>query len=650
MSEGRNPALSAPEARTVVREPADSASATMPTDAPAIVHATLRAPGRPLDARTRGFFEPRFGHDLSGVRVHTDDRAAQSAEMLDAKAYTVGRHIVFSRGSFDAAGGRGRRLLAHELAHSIQQRGPGGRIHAHAFGPVLTPARPMIARQPSEEPDIEAIEAQIMFLRQQLSMPVAPMRNVYLAQLQQLEARRQMALRSGARRAPERRRAAAARAQAELNEKAVQLAEKQARRREFWNSLGNYNPYFVENFLLESDDFRNKLAELDTYWDQDTKEFRRDPRVDALEAEVDRNPEALRLYRQVVWDRIHNKPAEKSWFDDVVGFVCQYTNPCHDNMKQFRADIDSGMSRDEALQRGLFRLGAFAIPSRGPRGPIAVGPKAPPVPVVPPVPVTTKRVGFLGRLYAAARITASDVLPGAEIGAGGAKPGPTPTLVAPSKPAAVAPKAEMPTATTVRPVSPAPAAPPTAGSRTTQPAAATTMTPATTTSVAQPSLPPATVAPGQGVVTQAPEVTAGFQQQHVAPLGRLLGKALTSAQISRLGQIWGNVANPGEAAGLTAANSRRLFNNQRGRFWRAVRQDPQAMQLFTDAGLTFGSNPTSAPYYQLPSGERVQVTVDHIVERQTDPSRALDPGNLRLSSRRENTVLLRLIHLLDPFQ
>src|SRR6476646_10723982 len=65
------------------------------TMAPPVVHETLAGTGQPLDPATRGFFEPRFGHDFSKVRVHTDARAAQSAMAVDASAYTVGQHVVF---------------------------------------------------------------------------------------------------------------------------------------------------------------------------------------------------------------------------------------------------------------------------------------------------------------------------------------------------------------------------------------------------------------------------------------------------------------------------------------------------------------------------------------------------------------------------
>jgi len=90
--------------------------------APPLVHDVLRTPGQPLDAATRGFMEPRFGHDFSRVRVHSDARAAESAQVVNALAYTVGRDVVFGAGQYAPGTPAGRDLLAHELTHVIQQK------------------------------------------------------------------------------------------------------------------------------------------------------------------------------------------------------------------------------------------------------------------------------------------------------------------------------------------------------------------------------------------------------------------------------------------------------------------------------------------------------------------------------------------------
>jgi len=91
-------------------------------EVPSIVHEVLRSPGQPIDAETRHFMEPRFGYDFSGVRVHTDSKAAESARSVNALAYTVGQDVVFGVGQYLPATITGRQLIAHELTHTIQQR------------------------------------------------------------------------------------------------------------------------------------------------------------------------------------------------------------------------------------------------------------------------------------------------------------------------------------------------------------------------------------------------------------------------------------------------------------------------------------------------------------------------------------------------
>jgi hypothetical protein len=92
------------------------------SEAPAIIGETLRSGGgRPLDASARAYFEPRFGQDFSRVRVHTDEQAGASARSVNALAYTVGPDIVFGAGRYAPEAPEGRRLLAHELTHVVQQ-------------------------------------------------------------------------------------------------------------------------------------------------------------------------------------------------------------------------------------------------------------------------------------------------------------------------------------------------------------------------------------------------------------------------------------------------------------------------------------------------------------------------------------------------
>lgn len=107
-----------------------STASAQPSEAPPIVNEVLRSPGRPLDAAIRTDMEPRFGHDFSRVRVHTDSRAAQSARSVNAAAYTVGSDIVFSMGHYAPGTSNGKNLMAHELSHVVQnaRSAPGAGI------------------------------------------------------------------------------------------------------------------------------------------------------------------------------------------------------------------------------------------------------------------------------------------------------------------------------------------------------------------------------------------------------------------------------------------------------------------------------------------------------------------------------------------
>lgn len=99
----------------------------------------LRGGGQPLSASSRAFFEPRFGHDLSHVRVHTGAEAGQLARSVQAKAFTVGRDVVFGEGHYQPASPTGQWLMAHELTHVLQQqeglsRSPAGGIQVQHTG------------------------------------------------------------------------------------------------------------------------------------------------------------------------------------------------------------------------------------------------------------------------------------------------------------------------------------------------------------------------------------------------------------------------------------------------------------------------------------------------------------------------------------
>jgi hypothetical protein len=125
-----------------------------PIGAPSIVHEVLRSTGQSLEPETRRFMEARSGHDFGRVRVHRDALANASASAVAARAYTVGHHIVFAAGQFAPGTAEGRKLIAHELAHVIQQRGsPVG------LSPKMTIALPRDALEQEADRFADAVLA-----------------------------------------------------------------------------------------------------------------------------------------------------------------------------------------------------------------------------------------------------------------------------------------------------------------------------------------------------------------------------------------------------------------------------------------------------------------------------------------------------------
>lgn len=103
-----------------------SPEGTAQASAPPLVREALRTTAQPLDAHTRAAMEPRFGHDFSQVRVHTGEQAAAAAKAVQAAAFTVGRDLVFGAGQYSPGTDAGKQRLAHELAHTLQQRMQAG--------------------------------------------------------------------------------------------------------------------------------------------------------------------------------------------------------------------------------------------------------------------------------------------------------------------------------------------------------------------------------------------------------------------------------------------------------------------------------------------------------------------------------------------
>jgi len=121
---------------------ADAQAPAVTSSTEAAIRSVRQGGGKPLDAATRAFMEPRFGHDFSQVRVHTDSRAAAAARAVNARAFTVGHDIVLGAGQYAPETTAGQRLLAHELTHVAQQ--------STAFAPA------MIRRAPTDDHATEA--------------------------------------------------------------------------------------------------------------------------------------------------------------------------------------------------------------------------------------------------------------------------------------------------------------------------------------------------------------------------------------------------------------------------------------------------------------------------------------------------------------
>jgi hypothetical protein len=109
-----------------------------------VVRNVVRLPGQALDIETQSFFEPRFGYDFSDVRIHADGAAGASARSVGALAYTIGSHVVFDAAQYSPRSDWGRRLLAHELAHVIQQ-GRGQHTVQRTPDPRTGPSADVIA-------------------------------------------------------------------------------------------------------------------------------------------------------------------------------------------------------------------------------------------------------------------------------------------------------------------------------------------------------------------------------------------------------------------------------------------------------------------------------------------------------------------------
>jgi predicted chitinase len=125
--------------------------------ATARVDKALDSPGLPLDTATRGEMESRFGHDFANVRVHADATAADAARAVNATAYTLGKDIVFRAGAYEPQTQAGKRLLAHELTHVVQQGDGEGMTTSRFANAAVTLSQPSDRAEQEASRGAEAI-------------------------------------------------------------------------------------------------------------------------------------------------------------------------------------------------------------------------------------------------------------------------------------------------------------------------------------------------------------------------------------------------------------------------------------------------------------------------------------------------------------
>lgn len=567
----------------LARAESHDASAFDGAKAPPIVQEVLRSPGRALESSTRAFFEPRFGHDFSAVRVHADARAASSALQIQARAYTVGSQIAFGPGQYSANREDGRLLIAHELAHVVQQGAASGPASAGQLPLRPNGAAYSVQRAEADPSGSPGAETPV---RQTASPPASAQ-----------SAKPQSGGSNAVKVFPLRNtRLGAAPIQAWRDGEVIRV----------------HQPVYV----LGNDDFRSqtKTLPVDTF----------------TETGVALRPD------EIVHVHLYELP---HWYStNITG------STDGDVETEFEATGEQMLKiADASTTATLLNIGLTVVDAASlflPAGKV-VGAAVRPL-----------RTGL-----AAAVVGTADVAPTAFAGT--------------ASHAAVTFVDEQATQIAGRAASQTVTNAAVQGSEAAASTAVTSIVPkaipAAATGAAdvagRGALATAADTAGSALVKAATPRPAGQTVKPTDPADPGYAPGLTRAQAAAakeaianmnantgtLGRIWDSVINPGEKAQLTLSNSRRLFNNQRRRFWNAVFDNPDAKAMFEKIGATFKKR-GNAPILRLDTGEELQMTIDHITERQADPTRALDSANLRISPRRENTVLLRQIHDLDPFQ
>ena len=133
-----------------------ASNAASSREAPSIVGDALRSPGQPLAPGARALMGARFGHDFGHVRIHTGGLAAASAQAINARAYTVGRNVVFGAGQYAPQTPAGIKLLAHELTHVVQQAPAEPAATSHGASVVM---RDLALEPPEDAPEQRELTA-----------------------------------------------------------------------------------------------------------------------------------------------------------------------------------------------------------------------------------------------------------------------------------------------------------------------------------------------------------------------------------------------------------------------------------------------------------------------------------------------------------
>ena len=685
-----------------------------------LFQSVLSSPGQPLDTATCSFMEPRFGQNFSGVRVHTDRKAAESARALNARAYTVGQDVVFDTGEYAPVTHTGKDLLAHELVHVVQQKSGLQELGADSIAATLqiSQSEQQISADHHRSghrsgmfvshvvvyinTDVIDFHTARGLFRYTLTESEGLNPGEYLssATIQGDNVDFNLEGHSGSFRfgyrietdqpnptdffsnqssvifsisteqAPEIQDAEAEEEQAPTG---TLISIEEAMRRCQSGDLSGIKvfPYRGTRFggapLMAHRDGNDIIVKQPVYV-LNNDDFRAQTRTLPTETFIG----GVRLYANEIV-RVHTY--EPRWYHlnitgstsgDVENEFCvtgeqmlqiaeQSTNRTLFNIGLTVVEgatlfipvgrIATAIGRPiaQAVGRGSRNVVMAAMLALGDVGPTAFAGIASRTPIVlierqsvnqiasraVSQSITHTTIQFSERTLAQAGSRVA-----VEVGEAGVSLG-TEVMARTVTVTAVDATGSQVVSTVTTPTG--------------DPALDAMINQAFDATFDMTTRAGSSQAVGQGVTAVAPEVAAGFTQAEVVAFRRFLSKPFSHQDIRVLQQVWDDAARAGDDAILNAGNSRGLFDLHRDRFWTRVRNNPTARAaraIFEAAGCRFDSG---APYYML-NGRRITMTIDHIIERQTAPHLSLTASNLRISFLRENTVVLRLLNQLDPFQ